>query len=314
MRVRKFLCALAMCAGLAEPAAAGEGLTLEVGEEIYLKAEDVFLRQVLIEFSERVPFTLIESGEALDQPVSFDFEASSWEDAISALLRGEGYTLTTDAVTGQPKILVVVWNVVGEALAAAAAADDVEAQIRAAAERFLELREHAGEAVDAVAAVEAARFALRQAQSEGSANVTNLETAQADYAEALRGLENFDDARAVEALLSALDEDDREVRLNALESLRSQSNAAANPAALAQVESALYTAEDPELERAALEVLVRYADPAEILPTLEGWALAEGPNQDLAVREWLRIREEQEVRARMEAEGDPQLGVGVKQP
>ncbi len=52
MRVRRMLCAVALCAGLAMPAAAGEGLTLEVGEKITLKAEEVFLRQVLVELSE----------------------------------------------------------------------------------------------------------------------------------------------------------------------------------------------------------------------------------------------------------------------
>ncbi len=117
MRVRRMLYAVALCAGLTLPAAAGEGLTLEVGETISLKAEEVFLRQVLVELSEAVPFTLIERGAALDQPVSFDFEASDWADALGVLLRGEGYTLTTDAATGQPRTLVVDWDVVGESLA-----------------------------------------------------------------------------------------------------------------------------------------------------------------------------------------------------
>ena len=90
MRIRRILCALAVCAGLTMPAAADKGLTLKVGEKITLKAEDLFFRQVLVELSEAVPFTLVERGETLDQPVSFDFEASDWADAIDVLLRSEG--------------------------------------------------------------------------------------------------------------------------------------------------------------------------------------------------------------------------------
>ena len=80
MRIGRILCALAVCAGLAMPVAADEGLTLEVGDKITLKAEELFLRQVLVALSEAVPFTLVERGETLDQPVSFDFEASDWAD------------------------------------------------------------------------------------------------------------------------------------------------------------------------------------------------------------------------------------------
>ena len=43
-------------------------------------------------------------------------------------------------------------------------------------------------------------------------------------------------------------------------------------------------------------------------PFQESPALIEGPNQDLTVRECLRIREEQEAREPMEAEAGPRLG------
>ncbi len=45
-RFRAILCAAVMAVCLSEAAAAGEGLTLEVGDEITLKAEDLLLRQV----------------------------------------------------------------------------------------------------------------------------------------------------------------------------------------------------------------------------------------------------------------------------
>ena len=162
MRARTILCAVTVCAGLAMPAAADEGLTLQVGERITLKAEDMVIRQVLVELSEAVPFTLVERGEIPDQPVSFDFEAADWAEAIGVLLRGEGYSLTTDGATGQPRRLVVDWDVVGEALpgaapsggtAASGAGDDVESRIRAAAARLHKSRDQTAEAVDAVDAV-----------------------------------------------------------------------------------------------------------------------------------------------------------------
>ena len=43
--------------------------------------------------SEAAPFELVERGAVLDQPVSFDFAAESWADAIGVLLSGEGFTL-----------------------------------------------------------------------------------------------------------------------------------------------------------------------------------------------------------------------------
>ena len=103
--------------------------------------------------------------------------------------------------------------------------------------------------------------------------------------------------------MPALEEDDEGARLSALQALRWQSRTALNPEAVGRVAAAVETESDPALQRAALEVLVRYGDPEEVLRAIEPLALTAGPNQDLAVREWLRIREEQDARARMEAEG-----------
>ena len=57
---------------------------------------------------------------------------------------------------------------------------------------------------------------------------------------------------------------------------------------------------DAAVQRAGLEVLARYGDPREVLAVVEPLALNPGPNQDLAVRTWLRIREEQAARRRAE--------------
>lgn len=322
MRVRTIFCAAVVAAGLAATAAAEEGMTLEVGEKITLKAEDLFLRQVLVELSEAVPFTLIERGETLDQPVSFDFEASDWADAISVLLRGKGYTLTTDSTTGQPKVLVVGWDVVGESFALAATGapgdGDVEAKIRAAAE-LLKPRDHAADAIDAVAAARLALQVARQALLAANGNdpdgalAAAVAQAQAAYDEALGDLGNHDDERAVAALMPALDEDDRTSRLSALKALRWQSRTSRNADAVSRVAAAIETDDDPEVQRAALVVYVRYGDPDEVLQTIEPIALTKGPNQDLAVREWLRIREEQDAQKRMKEEGDQNVQFGVQE-
>ena len=320
MRVSKMLCAVAVCAGLAMPevAVASDAVTIEIGDKISLKAEDVLLRQVLVELSEAVPFELVERAEALEQPISFDFAVESWEDAIGVLLRGEGYALTTDAASGQPEMLVVDWDVVGEALAAApAGGDDVEARIRAAAEKLLKPRDRTAEAIDAVTAarqaLQEARLALLAADGhdhvaagghdddatgghDDDGDLTEaVEDALAAYDEALGNLGNHDDERAVTALLPALDEDDESSRRSALEALRWQSGTNRNAEAVSRVAAAFETENDPELQRAALEVLVRYGNPDDVLKVIEPLALTEGPNQDLAVREWLRIRSEQKA-------------------
>ena len=201
-----------------------------------------------MELSERVPFTLIERGAALDQPVSFDFEASDWADAIGVLLRGEGYTLTTDAATGQPRTLVVDWDVVGESLAlmttGTAGEDDVEAKIRAAAEKLLKPRDRTAEAIDAVTAARQALQESRQAllaadgNDPGGVLAAAVEEAQDAYDEALGNLGNHDDERAASALLPALDEDDRTSRLSALQALRYQSRTRRNADAVERVAAA----------------------------------------------------------------------------
>ena len=103
--------------------------------------------------------------------------------------------------------------------------------------------------------------------------------------------------RSVDA---AFEVDDLDSRLTALETLRWLSETKHNPEAVELAAGALDAAEDEVTERAALEVLVRYGDEEEVLRILEPIALNEGPNQDLAVREWIRIRDER--RAREQAE------------
>ena len=315
LRVRTILCAVVLSSGLALAAAADERLSVELGETISLKADRISLKEVLAELSEAVPFELVERGAALEELVSFEIEASTWEAAFAELLRQEGYALTTDGITGLPTTLVIDWDIVGEAHSRRVAPDDpiapddIEARIRAAAKDVLAPLDVAGEAIEA--AVEAARLAVEAAQAEGSeaadALAEALETARAGYTEALTGLQGFDEERTVEALLSALEEEDREARLAALQSMRWLSLTGLNPEAVEAAAAAYDTAEDPEVERAALEVLVRYGDPDAVMSTLERLALAEGPNQDLAVREWIRMRDEQVAQERMRQDGDPQM-------
>jgi hypothetical protein len=72
---------------------------------------------------------------------------------------------------------------------------------------------------------------------------------------------------------------------------------------------AFETAEDDTVERAAIAVLGRCGNQKEVMRPLEPLALADGPNRDIAVREWIRIRNEEIAREKTARGGDPQLRV-----
>jgi hypothetical protein len=184
------------------------------------------------------------------------------------------------------------------AAAATASAGDIEARIRAAAGEVLAPRDPAG---DAIARLEDARDALEAARGG-----PNEEAAREAYLDAIAGLDTHDESRAVEALLPTFEMDDRDARLAGLETLRELSHTARTPAAVEAAMTSFEIADDPEVERAALQVLVRYGDPQEVMRLLEPLALADGPNRDLAVREWIRIKDEQSARAAMARSGDLQ--------
>jgi hypothetical protein len=294
--------AVVLGAGLMTAAAAGE-VVLEVGDPISLELEGATLREALLEIGKAVPLTLTERGAAPQQPLSLSIEAQTWEGLFRKLLGGESHLLALDAATGLPTRLVVRWDAVREAQSAgtpapAASADDIEARIRAAAGEVLAPRDPAA---DAIARLEDARDALEAARGG-----PDEEAAREAYLDAIAGLDTHDEARAVEALLPAFEIDDRDARLAGLETLRELSQTARTPAAVEAALTSFEIADDPEVERAALEVLVRYGDPQEVMRLLEPLALADGPNRDLAVREWIRIKDEQSARAAVARSGDLQ--------
>jgi hypothetical protein len=193
-----------------------------------------------------------------------------------------------DAVSGRPA-----------ALPDAAATGDVESRIRAAAGEVLAPRDLTDEAI---AALEDARAAFEAAR--GGPNEAKAKQA---YLDAIDDLDSHDEARAVESLVPVLELDDRDARLTGLETLRELSHTGRTPAAVDAAISAFESAEDDAVERAAIEVLTRYGDQREVMRLLEPLALSDGPNRDIAVREWIRIRDEQLARERIAREGDPQL-------
>ncbi|MGH6917422.1 MAG: hypothetical protein ACREJ0_06925 [Geminicoccaceae bacterium] len=293
-----------MCVGLATRAAAGE-VALEVGETIVLEAEGATLREAVLAISEAVPLTLVERGAAPEEPVSLTVEANTWQGFFRRLLGSESHLLTLDRATGKPTQLVVRWDAVRELQAAApegGAAGDVESRIRAAAGEVLAPRDLAGEAI---AAMEDARDAFEAAR--GGPNEAEAREA---YLDAIDGLNTHDEARTVEALVPALAIDDRDARLAGLETLRELSHTARTPAAVDAAISAIETADDDTVERAAIDVLTRYGDQKEVMRLLEPLALSDGPNRDIAVREWIRIRDEQIAREKAARAGDPQLRAG----
>jgi hypothetical protein len=198
----------------------------------------------------------------------------------------------------------VRWDAVRErqgapATAGAAGEGDVEARIRAAAGEVLAPRDAAAEAI---ARIEDARDAFEAAR--GGPNEAEVKEA---YLDAIGDLDTHDEAQAVEALVPALEIDDRDARLAGLETLRELSHTRRTPAAVDAAMSAFETADDDAVERAALEVLVRYGDQQEVMRLLEPLALSDGPNRDIAVREWIRIRDEEIARQNIARTGDPQL-------
>jgi hypothetical protein len=303
MRVKTAAAALVLGVGMVARAAAGE-VVLEVGETIALEAEEATLRDAVLAISKAVPLTLVERGEAPQQSVSLTIEANTWQGFFQRLLGRESHLLILDRATGKPTQLVVRWDAVRELLAAApeGGTADVESRIRAAAGEVLAPRDLAGEAI---AAMEEARDAFEAAR--GGPNEAEAREA---YLEAIDDLNSHDEARTVEALAPALETDDRDARLAGLETLRELSHTARAPAAVDAAMNAFETAEDDTVERAALEVLARYGDQREVMRLLEPLALSDGPNRDIAVREWIRIRDEEIARERAAREGDPQLRAG----
>ena len=307
MRATTTMCAVAMCVGLAARAGAGD-VALDIGAAISLEAQKMTLRQALVEISEAVPFTLVERGTPPEEPVSLAAEAKTWQGLFRKLLGRESHLLTLDRATGKPTQLVVRWDAVREFQAAlpagetAAGAGDIEARIRASAGEVLAPRDAAGEAI---ARIEDARDAFEAAR--GGPDEADAREA---YLDAIGDLNAHDDARAVEAVVPAVEIDDRDARLAGLETLRELSHTGRTPAAVDAAMSAFETADDDAVERAALEVLVRYGDQREVMRLLEPLALSDGPNRDLAVREWIRIRDEEIARQNIARTGDPQLRKG----
>jgi len=294
---------------------AAAGTTVKVGETIVLTAEGATLHEVLVEIGAAVPLELRMRGRAVEDPVTLTIEAPDWPDLFSEFLGRESYVLSFDPATGKPERLVVLWDKVRLARGAVpvGVADDIEARIRLAAKDVLTAPDLAGQAI---ARLEEARQAFLAAcgavdppasdASKAKAPDEVCEETRGTYLGAMHDLEAHDDARSVQALMSAFEIGDRDVRLTALETLRWLSETGRNSEVVGLATGAFDTAEDELVERAALEVVVRYGDQDAVLRLLEPIALGDGPNQDLAVREWIRIRDEQKARAQEQAKGADQ--------
>ena len=122
-----------------------------------------------------------------------------------------------------------------------------------------------------------------------------------------RTRDTYDEARTVEALLPAFGTDDRDARLAGLDLWGELSHTVHTPAAVEAAMTSFEIADDPEVERAALEVLVRYGDQQEVMRLLEPLALADGPNR----RAGGRVQSDQgrgdSARGEDRPERDPQL-------
>jgi len=304
MRAATIVSAAVLSLALPIRAAAGE-VALEVGETISLEAKEATLREAVLAISEVVPLTLVERGKPPEDLVSLTIEGTTWQDFFRRLLGRESHLLTLDGDTGNPTRLVVRWDAVREVSATlpdAAATGDVESRIRSVAGEVLAPPDLAGEAI---AAMESARDAFEAARGG-----PNEAAAREAYLDAIDDLNTHDEARTVDALVPALEMDDRDARLAGLETLRELSHTGGTPAAVDAAMRAFETAEDDTVERAAIEVLARYGDQQDVMRLLEPLALSGGPNRDIAVREWIRIRDEEIAQEKAAREGDPQLRAG----
>ena len=323
MKVGEALAAVLVGLALASGAVAGERkVTIELGETISLRAEEIPLEQIVTELGEAIPVSVVVHGEALEERVTLAIEAPDWPALISKLLGRESYVLIFDGDTRTPVRLVILWDAVREARAEAArgttsagSAEAIESRIRSAALDVLARPDAAGEAIarmqaarDALGSARAALMRAETTDSEDAAALAELvDQAREAYLASIGDLQDHDEARTVEALLPDFEIEDRDTRLATLETLRWLSQTGETPEAVEAVTGSFETAADDAVERAALEVLVRYGDPEAVMRLLEPLALSENPNRDLAVREWIRIRDEQIARRNADLEGDPQL-------
>ena len=164
MKPAAFLVGLALASG----AMAGEQkVTIELGETISLRAEEIPLKQVVTELGEAMSVSVVVHGEALEERVTLAIEAPDWPALISKLLGRKSYVLIFDGDTGAPVRLVILWDAVRQARAEAArgstsagSAEDIESRIRSAALDVLARPDAAGAAI---ARMQAARDALGSA-------------------------------------------------------------------------------------------------------------------------------------------------------
>ena len=258
--------------------------------------------------SDEVPIALIERGAPVEDAVTLQLEAATWESLIGRLLSRRSYALLWNESSEGPSSLVVFWDAVRQDRSAGNEAEDdegLEARIRAVAEGYAEASDPAGKAI---ALLEEKREAYQEAQrafratanpdsTEGQKLARQLGAARAAYQEALGGLADYDEARSVDAVLPSTAEADAKIRRSALQTLRWLSHSGGNPEVIEAAKDSLRAPEDDAEERAALEVLVRYGKDRQVLALLEPLALEAGPNQNFAARNWLRIRDEQAARA-----------------
>jgi len=275
---------------------------------ITLKADDAPLAEVVRKIASTVPLALTEKGDAVEDPITLSLAAADWEDLILQLLSRRSYALIWDAASGRPSNLVVFWDAVrlDRDAAAAETSDDegVEERIRKVVASYHATQDPAGAAIETLTE-KRERFltALRAYEAvdpnspEGLRLARKLAAARGAYREALAQAANYDEARTVAAVLPTFDEDDAATRRSALETLRWLSLTTESPEALAAARASLVAPADKAEELAALEVLVRYGDAAEVQKLLEPIALKAGPNQERAATAWIRIRDEQAARA-----------------
>jgi hypothetical protein len=322
--------ATALCASLvsALPLAAAEDTTaarIEAGgRTITVTAKDVPLRELLNRLQEQAGFTLVESSDLLQRPVTVDLEGMPWREGLAKLLRGFRYALAMDPETQQPARLVIlssevsgssvgsasstpagtpdlaVSNDVGRAPEKAESSMDEATRI---ANQLLAQRENPMQyamrkAREAAAEAEAAKEAsdaelTRRAAAGEDASESGVDRAQGPdrvYADSLRALGQFQDSERLEVLSPALSSDIKDVRSAALEALRD--GTVSDVAVLSEVRSMATGDSDPYVQRDALEVYVRYGDQDDVLSLVQSLGRTDGPTRDIAVREWLRIEKE----------------------
>jgi hypothetical protein len=285
-------CVLALAAGLFLMGAASPELRVRVQDgKLTLHADGVPLSGVLwaIVAQTGIELSLAEDAAAGGPVVVESFKDLPIDKGVERLLRkhlrDSGYVLVTDA-KGKLTSLRILPGAFGESSSATVGRPPSQAATAPSRERSTGRDASRRPRVAPEDRDDAIADAL---------DATRKATDPAALIEALLALGDFQDARTIEALRSALQSERGDVRKAALEAMRE--GYVSDPTALADVRATISGDPDPAVKQAALDVMVRYDESVEAQALLRTLATDQSsPYSKFAAKELKRMEGEQQQR------------------